>query len=278
MSDPVEVRPGFLPPAGLRHAVFDWDGTLSFIRAGWGEVMLEVFLDHLPPAAGETASQRRALAHDDIWRLNGKPTIHQMQCLADRVAERGGQPLSATEYQHAYATRLGHVVQQRIESVVSGRASAASMQPPGALACLHAFRDCGLVLHVVSGTEVRYVRREVEALGLSPLFEDRVHGPSGPDDRAYTKRGVMERILANDQLPGSALLALGDGHVEIEQAKALGGTAIAVATDEEQFGSGRIDPAKRTRLSGVGADMVIPDYSDLAGLLAVLGLKTRAAR
>ena len=86
----------------------------------------------------------------------------------------------------------------------------------------------------------------------------------------------MEQILANDQLPGSALVALGDGHVEIEQAKALGGTAIAVATDEEHFGSGRIDPAKRTRLGGVGADVVIPDYSDLPGLLRALGLTAPA--
>jgi phosphoglycolate phosphatase-like HAD superfamily hydrolase len=277
MSDAIEIRPGFIAPAGLRHAVFDWDGTLSFIRAGWGEVMLDVFLDHLPPLAGETVAQRGALAHDDIWRLNGKPTIHQMQCLADRVAERGGQPLTATGYQQEYAKRLGHVVQDRIESVVSGRTPAASKQPPGALACILAFRDCGLVLHVVSGTEVRYVRREVEALGLSTLFENRVHGPTGPDDRAYTKRGVMELILANDQLPGSALVALGDGHVEIEQAKALGGTAVAVATDEEHFGSGRIDPAKRTRLVGVGADVVIPDYSDLPGLLRALGLTPPAA-
>lgn len=277
MSDPIEVRRGFVAPDGLRHAVFDWDGTLSFIRAGWGEVMLEVFLDHLPSVAGESQIQRRALAHDDIWRLNGKPTIHQMQCLADRVAERGGQPRSATEYQQEYAARLGHVVQQRIESVVSGYAAVASMQPPGALECLHAFRDCGLILHVVSGTEVRYVRREVDALGLSSLFEDRVYGPGGPDDRAYSKRGVMEQILATDQLPGHALVALGDGHVEIEQAKALGGTAVAVATDEDHFGSGRIDPAKRTRLGGVGADVVIPDYSDLPGLLRALGLTGPAA-
>ncbi len=272
MSDPIEVRPGWVAPEGLRHAVFDWDGTLSFIRAGWGEVMLEVFLDHLPPAPGEDASARRRLAHDDIWRLNGKPTIHQMQCLADRVAERGGTALTATEYQSQYAHRLGSVVQQRIQSVRSGSVVVAAMQPPGALACLHALRDRGLVLHVVSGTEVHSVRAEVEALGLVEFFGERVHGPAGPSDRTYTKRGVMDAVLAADGLPGSALVAFGDGHVEIEQSKALGGTAIAVATDEEHFGSGRIDEAKRTRLSAMGADVVIPDYSDLPGLLTLLGL------
>ena len=272
MSDSIEVRPGFVAPRGLRHALFDWDGTLSFIRAGWGEVMLEVFLDHLPPVPGEDAAARRHLAHDDIWRLNGKPTIHQMQCLSDRVTERGGTALAASEYQSQYAHRLGAVVQQRIDSVRSGRIPVAAMQPPGALACLHALRDRGLVLHVVSGTEVHYVRAEVEALGLVELFGGRVHGPTGPGDRTYTKRGVMDAVLAADGLPGSALLAFGDGHVEIEQAKAVGGTAIAVATDEEHFGSGHIDAAKRTRLSAMGADVVIPDYSDLAALLSVLGM------
>jgi phosphoglycolate phosphatase len=271
MTDPIEVRPGWVPPTGLRHAVFDWDGTLSFIRAGWGEVMLEVYLDNMPALPGEAVEVRRQLAHDDIWGLNGKPTIHQMQRLADRVAERGGSPLTATSYQSEYAQRLGTVVQQRIDSVVSGQKPASALQPPGALAFLHALRDRGLILHVVSGTEVHHVQAEVNALGIADLFGPRVHGPSGPSDRAYTKRGVMDAILAADGLPGTALVALGDGHVEIEQAKALGGTAVAVATDEERFGSGRIDPAKRARLTGVGADIVIPDYVDREGLLAALG-------
>lgn len=272
MSDPIEVRGGWAPPAGLRHAIFDWDGTLSFIRAGWGEVMLAVYLDHMPALPGESGEARRRLAHDDIWGLNGKPTIHQMQRLADRVAERGGTPLTATGYQSEYARRLGSVVQQRIESVVSGQRPAAALQPPGALEFLHALRDRGIVLHVVSGTEVHHVRAEVNALGVADLFGPRVHGPTGPGDRAYTKRGVMDAVLAADGLPGAALVALGDGHVEIEQAKALGGFAVAVATDEEHFGSGRIDPAKRSRLTGVGADIVIPDYADTTGLLAALGL------
>ena len=271
MTDAIEVRPGWVPPTALRHAVFDWDGTLSFIRAGWGEVMLAVYLDHLPALPGETVETRRQLAHDDIWGLNGKPTIHQMQRLADRVAERGGTPLTATEYQSEYARRLGTVVQARIDSVVSGQKPASAFQPPGALAFLHALRDRGVILHVVSGTEVHHVQAEVNALGVADLFGPRVHGPSGPGDRTYTKRGVMDAILAADGLPGTALVALGDGHVEIEQAKALGGTAVAVATDEERFGSGRIDAAKRTRLAGVGADLVIPDYTDRAGLLAALG-------
>jgi phosphoglycolate phosphatase len=272
MSDPIEIRPGFVPPTHIRHAVFDWDGTLSFIRAGWGEVMLQVFLDHLPRLPDESDEARRRLAHDDIWRLNGKPTIHQMQCLADRVVDRGGKAQAAAEYQQEYAHRLDARVHSRLEAIRSGDLPAEAMQPPGALALLESLRSSGIQLHVVSGTEVRYVLTEVLALSLAPFFNGSVHGPSAPDDRTYSKRGVMDAILEAHSLGGDSLVVFGDGHVEIEQAKALGGVAIAVATDESDFGSGHIDPAKRSRLNDVGADLVIPDYSDLPSILGCLGL------
>lgn len=272
MSEPIEARPGFHPPARLRHAIFDWDGTLSFIRAGWGEVMLELFLSHLPPLPGEDVATRRTQAHDDIWRLNGKPTIHQMQCLADRVVERGGPTRAAAEYQAEYATRLRRMVDARIAEVRSGTRPASAYQPPGTTSCLEALQAAGLVLHVVSGTEVRHVSVEVEVLGVSRFFGPRVHGPSGPEDRAYSKRGVMDAILASGGVGGDALVVFGDGHVEIEEAKALGALAVAVATDEEVFGSGRIDAAKRQRLSGVGADLVVADYARLPELLRSLGI------
>ena len=71
---PIEVREGFARPARLRHAVFDWDGTLSFIRAGWGEVMLDLFLAHLPAAPGEDADAWTATHLGGNWSfgLDGK--------------------------------------------------------------------------------------------------------------------------------------------------------------------------------------------------------------
>ncbi len=275
MTDSIEVRAGFAPPRALRHAVFDWDGTLSFVRAGWGEVMLKLFLSHLPHAPGEDDAARRRLAHDDIWRLNGKPTIHQMQCLADRVADRGGPRREASAYQAEYAHDLRRMVDARIEDVRSGRRDASAYQPPGTRAFLSALASSGVVLHVVSGTELRHVAAEVAVLGVQPFFGNRIHGPAGPDDRAFSKRGVMEGILSSDRAPGESLVVFGDGHVEIEQGKLLGATAVAVATDEESFGSGRIDAAKRQRLNGVGADMVIPDYASSPEILGRLGLAHR---
>ena len=82
------------------------------------------------------------------------------------------------------------------------------------------------------------------------------------DDRA-----VIERILRENKIPGAQLLAFGDGYVEIENTKGVGGLAVAVASDEAHNGSGRMDEWKRRRLLGVGADVVIPDYRDAAALL-----------
>ena len=66
------------------------------------------------------------------------------------------------------------------------------------------------------------------------------------------------------------MLAFGDGYVEIENTKGVGGLAVAVASDEAHNGSGRMDAWKRQRLLGVGADVVIPDFRDAPALLDVI--------
>ena len=58
--------------------------------------------------------------------------------------------------------------------------------------------------------------------------------------------------------------------MEIENTKDVGGLAVAVASDEANNGSGQMDAWKRQRLMGVGADVVIPDYRDIAALLELI--------
>jgi hypothetical protein len=79
---------------------------------------------------------------------------------------------------------------------------------------------------------------------------------------------VIDRILRENAIPGEKLLSFGDGYVEIQNTKEAGGLAVAVASDEANNGSGLMDEWKRDRLSGVGADVVIPDYRDAEALLA----------
>jgi phosphoglycolate phosphatase len=81
---------------------------------------------------------------------------------------------------------------------------------------------------------------------------------------------VIERILRENHIPGEQLLSFGDGYVEIENTKAVGGVAVAVASDEAHNGSGRFDEWKLQRLMGVGADIAIPDFRDGSVLLHCL--------
>jgi phosphoglycolate phosphatase len=58
--------------------------------------------------------------------------------------------------------------------------------------------------------------------------------------------------------------------VETQLTKEAGGMAVAVASDEEQNGSGRMQPQKRKLLTAAGADAVIPDYRDATALIETI--------
>ena len=59
-----EFAPAFRPHWPIRHVLFDFDGTLSFVRAGWAEVMTEMFM-------GMLAGVERACVVEGIMALNG---------------------------------------------------------------------------------------------------------------------------------------------------------------------------------------------------------------
>ena len=100
----------------------DWDGTTSLTRGGWTDVMIEVFAESLPLLAGEDAASIRTFSRDELMKLNGRPSIHQMSRLADLIAERGGTALSADAYQRDYQARIGRVVNSRLAKIRSGEA------------------------------------------------------------------------------------------------------------------------------------------------------------
>ena len=67
---------------------------------------------------------------------------------------------------------------------------------------------------------------------------------------------------------GEQFLGFGDGYVEIENVKEVGGVAVGVATAEPECL--HVDEWKRKRLSGVGADFIIPNYLCRGELLSAL--------
>jgi phosphoglycolate phosphatase-like HAD superfamily hydrolase len=265
----VEFSPSFKPRRGLSHVLFDFDGTLSLIRQGWPEVMVPMFTEVLPPLPGESTEDRRRLAFEDIMKLNGKQTIYQMMQLAARVKERGGTPDEPLNYKHEYLRRLDARIHHRLEGIRTGTIAHDELTVFGTRVLLEALVARGLPLYLASGTDEQFVKAEADALDISRYFNGRIYGAQD-DYRKFSKKMVIDRILAENRIPGDGLLSFGDGYVEIENTKQVGGLAVAVASDEANNGSGRMDEWKRQRLLGVGADVCIPDYRDLGPLLDVL--------
>jgi phosphoglycolate phosphatase-like HAD superfamily hydrolase len=261
----VEFSPSFAPRPTVNHVLLDFDGTLSLIREGWPAVMLGMFLEMLPRRAGEEAADRQML-WDDMMRLNGKQTIYQMIQLADRIRKRGGQPQAPLWYKHEYLRRLDETIAGRREAIRAGAANREQYLVHGAIGLLEELRRRGLRLYLASGTDEPFVKAEAELLGLMPYFGSHVYG-AVDDYRKFSKRMVIERIMKENQVAGEYLLAFGDGYVEIQNTKEVGGLAVAVASDEAHNGSGEFDSWKRNRLQEVGADVVIPDFRDAIPLL-----------
>jgi phosphoglycolate phosphatase-like HAD superfamily hydrolase len=263
----VEFTAGFRPRPEISHVLFDFDGTLSLVRQGWPDVMVPMFVELLPRLAGEGETDIERLARDDIMRLNGKQTIYQMIQLAERIRQRGGEPREPLWYKHEYLRRLDAVIGQRVEGLRSGRLQPDELLVHGARQMLEQLCGRGLTLYLASGTDEPCVKQEAELLDVARYFSGRIFGALD-DYQNFSKQLVIERILRENAVPGQRLLAFGDGYVEIENTKTAGGLAVAVASDEARNGSGRMDPWKRERLLGVGADVVIPDFRDAEPLLA----------
>lgn len=265
----VELAHPLVPRPAIRHVLFDFDGTLSLIRQGWPEIMVPMFLEMLPRLPGETEEQARQLVFDDIMRLNGKQTIYQMIQLAERVSERGGAPREPLWYKHEYLRRLDGRIRDRVEGLRNGATPPDAFLVHAARPLLEHLQRRGLQLHLASGTDEPFVKEEARLLGLDGFFGPHIFG-ARDDYKSFSKRMVIERLLRENRIEGGQLLSFGDGYVEIENTVEVGGLAVAVASDEAANGSGRVDEWKRSRLLGVGASVVIPDFRDAIPLVDYL--------
>src|SRR5207244_8588655 len=99
------------------------------------------------------------------------------------------------------------------------------------------------------------------------FFEPHIFGALD-DFQNFSKKMVIERILRDHALRGEELLGFGDGFVEIEEVKRVGGVAVAVASDEVNRRG--VNTWKRDRLVRAGADVVIGDYRQGKELLRLL--------
>ena len=70
-----KLRPG-ASAAQTRVALFDFDGTISLIRAGWVDTMVPMMVEVLTDLkTGEREEDLTAIVHEFVGRLTGKQTI-----------------------------------------------------------------------------------------------------------------------------------------------------------------------------------------------------------
>src|SRR5207302_1575134 len=205
-AEEIEVVNPDLPRGRFRSVLFDFDGTLSLIREGWPQVMIPMMVGVLrETGTSETEDELTTAVEDFVMRLNGRQTIYQMIQLADEVRRRGGKPAEPLTYKHCYHDLLMRRIQGRLNALETGTANPEEWTVPGSRALLENLRRRGLALYLASGTDLKYVRREVELLGLAPYFGERVYGALD-DHQNFSKKMIIERILLDHNLLGEELL------------------------------------------------------------------------
>ncbi|MEK7406369.1 MAG: HAD family hydrolase [Acidobacteriota bacterium] len=262
-----QLRPG-VSARNVRVVLFDFDGTVSLIRSGWVEVMVPMMVEILLDLkTGESEAGLRALVEDFVARLTGKQTMYQMIELARQVELRGGHPPDPLVYKKAYLARLHEKIRDRIESLRKGAASPEQYLVPGARALIEALYQRGLKMYLASGTDQEYMRDEARLLDVDRYFTGGVYGALD-DYKSFSKQILIQRLIAAAECDGGQFLGFGDGYVEIENIKEVGGVAVGVATAEPECR--QVDEWKRRRLIGVGADFIIPNFLCRDELLGIL--------
>lgn len=253
----------------IRHALFDFDGTISLLREGWETVMAPLMLESICGGKRPTPE-----IEDEVRRVidetTGVQTIVQMEKLAEMVRARGLVPhedvLDAWGYKERYNKRLMKKVNDRIARLKDGDLTLEEVTVRGSVEFLRRLRDEGVVLYVFSGTDREDVRNEAETLGVADYFAE-IWGAVGSLEE-YSKEMVLREIIQSHGLHGTEVFICGDGPVEIRNAKQHGCITLGVASDEVR-GYGW-NPRKRERLLRAGADVMVPDFTEAAALVGYL--------
>jgi phosphoglycolate phosphatase-like HAD superfamily hydrolase len=264
---PIELLPGFAPRPRATHVVFDFDGTLSWLRHGWTEVAQTVIAPRFLLRSGETAADIRTHLFREMFRFNGRPTPLFTTEMAAQIQQRGGQA-DADELLESFLRPLNANAHERYAQLRNGSATPDDFIVHGGRALLELLTARGLNIIILSGNPHDQITTEAEMLGLTQFCNGHVYGHT--DANNFTKQSVLEKLMAEESFTGEAFVMFGDGAAEIEAARNLGGLAVAVCSDENENGSGRIDENKRAVLLEVGANAVIADYREPESLLKIL--------
>ncbi len=262
-------------PGRFRYAIFDHDGTISTLRQGWEEVMepvmIEAILGEETESAGKAEFEEvRKSVKEFIDQTTGVQTLVQMQGLVHLVEQFGYVPrehiLDENGYKGVYNRKLLEMVEARADKFRRGELDLPDVTIKNSVAFLRALSDRGTVLFLASGTDEEDVKREAELLGYADLFTGGIYGAVG-DVSVEPKKEVIKKILAETGADAE-IITFGDGPVELRETKKQSGITVGVASNElQRFGLNR---AKRERLVLAGADIIVPDFSQMELLISLL--------
>ena len=273
----IEIVSSLPQRRSFTHVIFDHDGTLSTLRQGWESIM-EPMMVRAILGTNDRETDEALHAHivasvrDYIDKTTGMQTLAQMKGLVNLVRRFRCVPeteiLDEFGYKKMYNDALSALVNRRIHKLEHGELNVVDCTMKNAVEFLNLLHRRKAILYLASGTDREDLEREAGFLGYRDHFADRVYGAVG-DISFEAKRIVLERILNNiGDRTGEKILTFGDGPVEIRETHKKGGYAIGVASDEiRRYG---LNTAKRTRLIEAGADLIIPDYSQMDRLLELL--------
>ncbi len=254
----------------FRFALFDFDGTVSLIRANWREVMLPYFTDVLQKTAPDRDRQeleQRAAAIVD--GLTGKQTIFQCIELDREVQLLGGEHTDPEIYKQGFLDRMEERVAMCRKGLSNGTLRKEDWLVPGVENWIRTLEHQGIRCCLVSGTDEDHVRVEARLLGVDQLFSGGVFGAK-PEQRGGVKEELLSGLIRSGKVDGKTVLCFGDGPSELKAAKEVEGYAVGVAFDEKRRCA--TDMRKRDLLLKAGADMIIPDFTDSETLMKLLGI------
>jgi phosphoglycolate phosphatase-like HAD superfamily hydrolase len=262
----------------IKHCIFDHDGTLSTLREGWEKIMVPMMVQAVLGPGYEDVDPVRvgrvtAEVRNFIDRTTGIQTLVQMKGLQELVRQAGfvaeNEILDEHGYKQIFNQQLLKMIEKRMAKLKSGELSPADFQITNAMALLQELYRRGVKLYLVSGTDQADLVAEAEAMGYAHLFEGRIVGAVG-DITVEAKKLVVDQIIRDNDLSGRQFATFGDGPVEMRETRKNGGLSIGVASDEvRRFGWNR---SKRSRLIKAGANLIVPDFSQLPAILKAMQL------
>jgi rfaE bifunctional protein kinase chain/domain len=276
----IEIINELPQPLNIRHAIFDHDGTISTLREGWEHIMQPMMMkailgDHFQDADEALYHKVHTRVIDFIDKTTGIQTLVQMKGLVELVKEFGLVPadkiLDEFGYKEIYNEELLKMVKVREAKITRGELALEDFTLKNAVLLLEKLYKAGVKLYLASGTDEEDVKNEARILGYDHLFEGGIYGAVG-DVTKEAKKIVLDRILNTIGDSGNGQVsAFGDGPVEIRETRKRGGITIGIASNELKRHS--LNESKRSRLIKAGADVIIPDYSQLPKLLELLNIK-----